>query len=388
MSANAAPAGRGGMTGGAAEAALAAGGGADLAYVRAAGDRYQVGRRHGAARADALRGFLGDSLARLNRLLPAPVTRAGLAPTLAAYDEVITRELPALAEELTGLADGAGIERDDALLLQLRRELLGYQKIPTRGDCTTYARAGAVPVLAQTVDLNGDLDDQIAVLDLEASDAPRRVLVLSFAGLLGYLGVNSDGLAVGLNLVLGGDWRPGVPPYLAIRHLLDSASTVDEAVALLRELPLASSRSYTLCDAERVVCVETLGDEVRLPDAEAETAHTNHFLHPDFTGYDELNVFAGNSSRRRLDACRARLASLAPDASPEDHFAVLAAPPICVPATGDIRQERTVAAVVMLPTRGELYVRPGDPSRHPTRRFALADPYPRIHPTQKVEVPG
>jgi isopenicillin-N N-acyltransferase-like protein len=331
--------------------------------VRVTGDPFEAGYRHGAARATVLRAFLDDDLCRLGRILPAPVSVDSLRPTLSAYEAEIRAATPDLAEEIRGLGEGAGIGHEPALLLQLRREIMGYQKIPTAGDCTTYVRSG---VLAQTVDLNGDLDDQIAVLDVTRNG--RRALVLSFGGLLGYLGVNGDGLAVGLNLVLGGDWRPGLPPYLAIRHLLDTASCVDEAIAILRRLRLASSRSLTLCDATKAACVEILGDELHEVDA---TEHTNHFLHPAFTVRDELNVFARNSSLLRLKACRSGLAELPPGAGPEDHFALLSASPICVADTGDIRRERTVAAVVLVPGRGELHVRPGDPSRAATRTFRL-----------------
>jgi hypothetical protein len=343
-----------------------------IPFVHAHGDPFEIGRAHGAARAAALRAFLDDGLCRLDRLTNAPVSLESLRPSLEAYDAEITAAAPDLSEELRGLAAGAGIGRDEALVLQLRREIMGYQKVPTMGDCTTYARsaAGVSPVLAQTVDLNGDLDDQLTVLDVAVTGSPRRALVLSFGGLLGYLGVNSDGLAVGLNLVLGGDWRPGLPPYLAIRHLLDTASGVDEALAILRGLHLSSSRSLTLCDPTRSVYVEILGDELRVAET-AEPVHTNHFLHPDLAARDELNVFARNSSLLRLKACRAGLAELPPDADVEDHFAILSAPPICVADTGDIRRERTVAAVVMVPERGELHVRPGDPSRSATESFTL-----------------
>src|SRR5262249_35274267 len=155
-----------------------------------------------------------------------------------------------LAAEIEGLAHGAGISREHALLLQLRSEIMGYRKVRAPGGCTTYARTGQTPVLAQTIDLAGNLDDQIAVLDL-APAGKGHSLVLSFGGQLGYLGLNSHGLAVGLNLVLGGQWRPGVPPYLAIRHLLDTAASVTEAIEILAELPLASSRNIMLCDRER-----------------------------------------------------------------------------------------------------------------------------------------
>jgi len=348
---------------------------ASVPLVRAIGGPFAVGYQHGAARAGALRAFIGDDLCRINRLAPVPVSVESLRPAIAAYGAAIAAATPRLSEEIDGLAQGAGISRELAVLLQLRREIIGYQRVPSRGDCTTYASLSAGPdggpVLAQTVDLNGDLDDQIAVLDVRLSGSARRALVLSFGGLLGYLGVNSDGLAIGLNLVLGGEWRPGLPPYLAIRHLLDNAGCVAGALAILRGLPLASSRSLTLCDQASVACVEILGNEQRLVSS-AQPVHTNHFLHPDFTDFDELNVFARNSSLLRLKACEAGLRGLAGSgtgAGVEEHFALLAQPTICVAGTGDIRRERTVAAVVALPGRGELHVRPGDPSRSSTRTF-------------------
>jgi isopenicillin-N N-acyltransferase-like protein len=353
-----------------------------IPFVRLAGDPFGVGRGHGAARSAALRAFLDDGLARLNAVLPAPVTRESLRPTIAAYRDTVAAATPALASEVDGLAAGAGIDRDEAMLLQLRREILGYRRIPVTGDCTTYARVGAAgPVLAQTVDLNGNLDDQLAVLHVTPSGTARRTLVLSFAGLLGYLGLNSDGLAIGLNLVLGGRWGPGVPPYLAIRHLLDTATGVDEALALLATLPLASSRCLVLCDRTGCAYVEVCGDQRRVVRSTAEpndrlasfadVVHTNHFLHPDLASGDELNVFARNSSRRRLEAGRAALAALAPDATAAAHFRVLSAEPIRVPDIGDIRLERTVAAVVLEPARGAMHVRRGDPAATPTETFTL-----------------
>lgn len=348
---------------------------AGVPFVRATGEPFEVGYQHGAARADALHAFLDDDLARINRLSPAPVSLESLGPVLSAYSAQIAAAAPRLSEEIDGLASGAGISRELAVLLQVRREIIGYQRVPARGDCTTYASLsagpGGGPVLAQTVDLNGNLDDQITVLDVGLSGTRRRALVLSFGGLLGYLGVNSDGLAVGLNLVLGGDWRPGLPPYLVIRHLLDNAGCVADAVQILAGLPIASSRSLMLCDPGRAECVEILDGTIRSLGT-AGLIHTNHFLHPDFTSQDQLNVFARNSSQLRLKTAAAGLADFPPaGAGVEGHFGLLSQPPICVSDTGDIRRERTVAAVVLLPDRGELHLRPGDPSASSTQTFQL-----------------
>lgn len=149
------------------------------------------GFTHGRALAGRLRCFLDDSLARLGHLNDRRMDLDSLRPAIAEHRAVIATALPDLADEINGLADGTGVDRDAAWLLQLRRELLGYSRF-TGGDCTTYASVRSQPVLAQTVDLNGNLDDQIALL---AVSGPRhRSLVLSFAGLLGYLGVNAHRL--------------------------------------------------------------------------------------------------------------------------------------------------------------------------------------------------
>lgn len=324
--------------------------------VELSGSPYDRGVAHGGTLARRLRAFLDDALARLGHLTGQPADLRALRPRIAAHREAVAAALPELAEEVEGLAVGAGIDRDAAWLLQLRRELIGYSRV-TGGDCTTYASVRGRPVLAQTVDLNGNLDDQIAVLSVAG---PRhRSLVLSFAGLLGYLGVNDAGIAVGLNLVLGGEWEPGVPPYLAIRHVLDQADSVEQAVAALSGLPLASSRSFMICGEERAVCVEALGSDRRVL-AGDELAHTNHFLDRDFAARDEINIFAKNSSRRRLEAVRAAAIPDADDTA--GHHRLLSTPPVCVADNGDIRRERTVAAVLMRPDRREFLLWPGNPA--------------------------
>ena len=345
-----------------------------VTFVQASGSPREIGRAHGRALAGPLRAFLDDGLARLNHVTPQPLTMTQLRRPVVAYGAAVRAAVPDLAEEVAGLAEGAGISEDEAWVLQLRREILGCRRVPSAGDCTTYARVlpGSEPVLAQTVDQNAYVDSHIAVVRITPAGSRRRTLVLSFAGLLGYLGLNSDGLAIGLNLVTDGEWHAGVPPYMAIRHLLDNASSVAEALELLPGIPLSSSRCLTLCDRRRAVYAEILKGDIRVTEPESGTVvHANHYLHEDFAPLDRQTAPDRVSSDRRLDAAARGLAALPAGAGPEEHLALLSRPPICICDHGDIRVERTVAAVVLEPAAGRLHLRPGDPSRSATRTFTV-----------------
>lgn len=336
------------------------------------GDPRRLGFAHGLALRARIRGFLDADLARLNRILLEPTSLAALRPTIAAHHQVIVEEMPDIAEELAGLAEGAGLSLEEAVLLQIRREVMGYSRAWTGGDCTTFCRfTPDGPILGQTIDLNGDLDDQVQVLDI-AHAGGRQVLVLTFTGLLGYLGSNCDGLAIGLNLVLGGAWSPGVPPYLAIRHLLDACPDVETCIEHLGKMRLASSRSLILCDSGGAAFVELCGGRMEVQRG-TTLAHANHFLSEPFVACDEMNPFSKNSSVRRLDRCREGLARLNSSRDPDAYMAMLCEPPILVRSNGNIRRERTVAAVVLTPGQGAMRVRIGDVASAPTHCFILGD---------------
>jgi hypothetical protein len=339
------------------------------------GTGWRLGHQHGVRMGPQIRAFIADDLQRLNQILPQPTSLDALAPTLRAYHEAIARQLPGAIEEIHGLAEGAEIGFEQALLLQLRREIAGYSRI-TRGDCTTFARhAPADAVIAQTVDLNGNLETEAYVIRVTSAGRDgRELIMLTFTGLLGYLGMNDHGLAIGLNLVMGGAWRPGVPGYLAIRHLLETASSVEDCVELLGQLDLASSRSLTICDRRSLAMVEILETERRWHRG-SELVHTNHFLDPELGPRDEINVFARNGSIARRSACLAALADLPAAAPLHGCFSILDRAPICIPPDGNARREATVARVVMKPRSGELAVRLGaqpDGGEHVFRMGASA----------------
>jgi len=331
----------------------------EIPIIKLSGNHRQIGQQHGEIFRERIHAFLDDRLCRLNAILPSPVDMAMLSKNLVKYAKVIRECLPGLSEELCGLAEGANIQFDEALILQLRRELTGFSRMQISGDCTTFAVGNGVDTtIAQTVDLNGNMQDQLSVLhvNLNSFASSKTILLVSFTGLLGYLGMNSHGLAIGLNLVLGGMWEPGIPGYMAIRYLLDCASSVDEAIAILSTLPLASSRSLTLCDGNRKVIVEYILGELHFIE-EKTLIHANHFIHKEFQARDELNPLAAVFSRQREQACRNLIESSFFPQTPESCLVILNTPPIYVAPSSNISREETVVMIVMCPVSGMMWLR-------------------------------
>jgi predicted choloylglycine hydrolase len=327
--------------------------------ITASGSRFAIGSVQGEQARPGIQAFLADRTARIEPFLGRRFDMAVVQKTVRGYRTVIEAQLPDIAEEIHGLAHGAQIDIADAYLLQLRRELVGYQKIPPMGDCTTVAMlAGRDTTLAQTIDLNGGMTPELGLLDLTLPADGRRVLMATFTGLLGYLGMNDRGLAVCLNLVLSGDWRPGIPGYMLIRHLLDTADTVEDCIEIVRRLPRASSRALTIGDSRQLVCVEYTPTGMVVTRA-SRLAHANHFLDSALALHDEINPFARTASLARQDAGNARLQALDASAGTGAYFALLATAPIHVPDNGDLRRECTVATTVLRPGRGWMGIKPG-----------------------------
>ncbi|MDQ1738616.1 MAG: hypothetical protein QOE53_268 [Pseudonocardiales bacterium] len=281
----------------------------------------------------------------ISRLL---ARRATPAAAVQPYAECVRRQLPTLAAEVAGLAAGSGIAEADAWWLQLRRELLA---VPA-GDCTTAAFAPA-GLIGQTVDLPPGLGDGLHALDIAADGEVPAALVVTFAGLLGYLGINAAGLAVGINMVQSADWGVGVPPYLLVRAVLRCRG-LDDAIQLLRTAPRASSRVLTLLAGDAAVVVEMTATELRVTEA-ATVAMTNHFVHLDLAPRDTSDPAARMESRLRRRRLQVRLAETGQDVAGLQRTLLDPAFQISGAAPGGLA---TVATVVSEPGRGRIHVRP------------------------------
>ncbi len=241
----------------------------------ARGTPRELGRRHGEQCRDRLHAFLdylGNALC---------LSRAQLQARALRFLPLFERHCPHLLEEVGGLAEGAGATLPEALAVQVRGEL---GPVPAEA-CTTFGVAGrgtaaGQVLIGQNSDMDPELEPLAYVLRLEPEGKPAA-LMWTFGGMIGYHGLNADGVAHFANALGGGpSWRFALPHY-PVKRLMLERRTLDGVFGLLRQTPVCSSGNYVLCDgAGRIADVELTPEGFALLDdaGAGRIAHTNHFL--------------------------------------------------------------------------------------------------------------
>ncbi|MBN3816152.1 peptidase C45 [Paraburkholderia sp. Se-20369] len=195
---------------------------------------------------------------------------------------------PDLADEVHGIADGAGLPRWQLASLNARTEILATAPASAEGECSTtvYAPAGAqAPRTLQTWDWHDSLAPQGLLLKL-ATRRGHTVKLFAECGMLAKLGVNGAGLGLHFNILhhASDDGSAGVPVHAIARRLLEEATTVRDAIELARSARVSASTVLTVFsrhDAQpRAASIELspAGTAIVVPRPDGWLLHTNHFL--------------------------------------------------------------------------------------------------------------
>jgi isopenicillin-N N-acyltransferase-like protein len=216
-------------------------------HVSAPASPAERGREFGAAQAD----LVANTLARYRELFDAA---HGLQPVqireLGGRVETRLREdWPGLADEIAGIAAGAGVDARELFAANARTEILAGAAAP---ECSVI---GALPARSATGSLllaqNWDWHPGLAasrVLWTIAGPDGQWLTTLTEAGLLAKVGLNSSGLGVTLNILYnsldGG--VGGLPVHLLLRLLLAECDDMPSALALLRQATMTASSCITV----------------------------------------------------------------------------------------------------------------------------------------------
>ena len=184
-------------------------------------------------------------------------------------------------EEVQGIADGARLSFGEAFLLQIRGEI-AFTPAPVAG-CTAFvlsrdATTTGEIITGQNSDTGWEMGEVAIVLHVTPEKGPR-MLMYTFAGLMGYHGINSEGIGHFANALMGPDWRMGLPHYPLKRRVLESCS-LEEVLEVLDQTQVCSAGNYVLGDGQGEILDVELTPEgyETLSGEEGFIAHTNHFL--------------------------------------------------------------------------------------------------------------
>ncbi len=231
--------------------------------------------------------------------------------------------------------------------------------------------------VAQNWDWIGAQREHVILLTIRRADRAEGpdVLLVTEAGMVGKIGVNAHGLAIGLNILraVNDGTRIGLPVHVFQRAALDCAS-VAEVVQLAGRLPFAASSNAILGDAGGAVAsleYNPAGVATVAP-AQGFVLHTNHFCAPTLVGA-QAPLDAMLTTEPRLDRAKAITAAWPERIPPRAIEALLSdgtggvgaiarEPDHSLPAVARVE---TVLGVIIDCVERSLTLAPGVPSRAP-----------------------
>jgi hypothetical protein len=235
-----------------------------------------MGRQHGRLLAGPIRALKEVYLDRfLADWAPAP---GGIDEYLALAHGLEEHIPPHHREELDGLAEGAGISADEALLTQT---FLDLQKLYF---CSTFV--GRSPSGRLLFGRNLDFPSmgvvhRFGLVILSRGEGRRPIASVSWPGLLGVLsGMNDAGLTLAVMVVyFVEDAKAGVPYALLFREILEAEADLDGLERRLRAAPITNSNNLMAAAGDEMASlfqVRPSGVD-RIRDAGRGLCATNHF---------------------------------------------------------------------------------------------------------------
>src|SRR5262245_48275846 len=329
---------------------------------RVQGTHREMGRQHGEQASRQIRTHV-EQIGRSRDQLRAQAGR---------FKPLFEKYCPHLLDEITGLAEGAGITLEEALAVNIRAEL---RKTAPEG-CTTYvlgrrSTANHQILAGQNSDMGQQSIDLGYILHLKPKSKPQ-VLIWTFGGMIGYHGMNSAGVAIFENALSDSGEVPrgrfAMPHYPVKRMILESSS-VEAALGLFEKIPLASNKNYVMCDGSGAILdleTTTAGPEVLKDRGAGFLAHSNHFVCTKYANKETPDALLPDSRKRfaRIhELIRADFGSLTVDRM-KGHLSDHSDHPtsICrhaeLPAAGTMR---TVASMIAEPAERRMHVALGNP---------------------------
>jgi isopenicillin-N N-acyltransferase like protein len=211
------------------------------------------------------------------------------------FEPVMRRKWPAYLEEMSAVAEGAGVELADIIAINVRTEInFGLFS----DGCTALSwRTEDSSFLAQNWDWMEEQKANLIILTIEQPKKPTIKMVTE-AGIIGKIGLNSAGVGVCLNAIrVKGMDNTRIPCHLGLRMVLESTSR-EEAVQKLEKYGVASSCHMLVADPTGGIGLEWSSVELAKiqMNASNQVFHSNHYI-AKHVGVEDTN-WLGDSTFR------------------------------------------------------------------------------------------
>ncbi len=339
--------------------------------VQVSGTPHECGRQHG----EQLAQQIHVNLAGYWRLFQhkAGLDRAEVLARSESFLGPIRTFGPHLLDELTGIAEGAGISLIEVVALNCRTEILSSGLVPLDGGCTAVFCAPEITadghtLMGQNWDWSDHMRGGTVLLRIQQPGRPV-ILTLTEAGMVGKIGFNSAGVGVCTNFLRHQVWRPGVPFHLILREMLN-ATRPGLAVAAVYRGARADSGSYMVAhrDGEGLSLEATPKQLGLIHPADGLLVHTNHFLTSRLQDGDQAILMSDNTLwryGRATHLLRQQAGKITPEVIQSvfrDHFDFPNS--ICRhpdPSVHELERVASLASVVMDLTAGRMWASAGEP---------------------------
>ncbi|HEY2252374.1 MAG TPA: C45 family peptidase [Planctomycetaceae bacterium] len=217
------------------------------------------GRMYASRFKDAIHAFLDREI--YQSFTGKPSAKDDMLRYAAACGHEVRRYTPIIHDELEGMAEGAGLDLDEVLLITLHEELYHRGVLPKVDHCTAVAAgppatADGNTYVGQTWDWMQSVFGLSSMLHWKRDEGPS-LLSYAFPGLWVGAGLNSAGLALCWtscdlgNKALGA--RVGVPAYVLLAHLMYQEN-LDAVEDEARRAKNAGWFTFVMADGQGHLC--------------------------------------------------------------------------------------------------------------------------------------
>ena len=264
--------------------------------VELSGTPYEMGLQHGTACAEAVTAAIEKVV------FGSSVDSAHRERVVRQMERTVDRVFPEALEEMQGIADGAGLKRDDILAyascMEVGRTAVGCTNVALR-----TAAHGVVHYKSN--DVGKDSIGSYVFWDIRPDKGHPFICVSGPGAPWMGPGVNDTGLTFGGSSIMNTDqdWDSGIPTNLLQRYLLQYCADVEEGIALCGSTPVMNhGMNIMLTDpGENAVVVERSATRMSVRRMEGDAIWcANHYVTPDMLAVDDRAnaAFRANSEGR------------------------------------------------------------------------------------------